>query len=323
MTLPATFSRRRRQAAASTGADVYQYDDFPPKLRRQIVMILLDAIGGYHAGSQYTYLPRVAYDAIVAFCRKEQGVHVLTRGAGNDLSREFLTWIEEEDRIDDLLDGLEFALGIVDRWVRQNYANARAYVNSSPDDALAEFNARLAEAGVGYAYNEGEIMRVDSALIHKDAVVPVLKLLGQGRFATVDEEYRRAHEAYRHNDYETALTECAKAFESTLKVIAAEHGWAVQPNDTAQTLITVCVNNGLFATYLGQGFGSLRSMLESAIPTIRNKSAAHGAGTTPRVIPTHLATLQIHQTAVVIKFLVEASDAYVAPSGSLKAAASF
>ncbi len=53
MALPDIFSRRNR-AASRNGQDVYVYDDFPQKVRIQIVHIVREAVGpdyfGYSAG---------------------------------------------------------------------------------------------------------------------------------------------------------------------------------------------------------------------------------------------------------------------------------
>jgi hypothetical protein len=50
-------------------------------------------------------------------------------------------------------------------------------------------------------------------------------------------------------------------------------------------------------------------MLTSGVPTVRNKTAAHGAGVQPRVVPQELAAFQLHQTASVIVFLIESHQA--------------
>lgn len=307
MTLPSTYSRRKR-LAANTGGDVYQYDVLSEKIRRQIVMIISESVGGYYEGDRYTVEPSIYYDAAVSFLRKEQGVHKLYAKYTENHQEELFRWIENEDRIDELLDGLEFCFSVIDQWAREHRAQLRSFAPLSADKAIAEFNARLAEAGVGFIYNDGEILRIDSTHIHSEAVLPTLNLISDAKYATVNEEYRRAHLSYRHGDYETAITECAKAFESTLKIIATTHGWEFKATDTAKSLLDLCVQNDLFPKFLEQGFGSLRSMLESSVPTIRNKTSAHGAGAIPRTIPPELATLQIHQTAVVIRYLIESSD---------------
>lgn len=122
-------------------------------------------------------------------------------------------------------------------------------------------------------------------------------------------EYLKAHEAYRHADYETCLTECAKAFESVLKIIGAARGWGINQSDPAAKLIDAAVQAGFLASYVAAGFTSLRAMLESGAAPMRNKTAAHGAGTANRAVPKELASFQLHQTAAVIVFLIESHAA--------------
>jgi hypothetical protein len=52
-------------------------------------------------------------------------------------------------------------------------------------------------------------------------------------------------------------------------------------------------------------FKSLRALLESAVPTVRNQMGEHGAGTTPRAVPKELAAFQLHQAGAAIVFLIE------------------
>jgi hypothetical protein len=52
--------------------------------------------------------------------------------------------------------------------------------------------------------------------------------------------------------------------------------------------------------------GAVRSALESAIPTVRNKLGGHGQGAKPREIPAFYATYLLHETASTIVFLVTA-----------------
>jgi hypothetical protein len=54
-------------------------------------------------------------------------------------------------------------------------------------------------------------------------------------------------------------------------------------------------------------FTGLRTILESGVPTTRNKTAGHGTGATPRNIPRYIAEFQLHQTAAAILLLVAAA----------------
>jgi hypothetical protein len=79
--------------------------------------------------------------------------------------------------------------------------------------------------------------------------------------------------------------------------------------DTAKTLITTCLNNGLLPPYIDSQFSSIRSLLESGVTTIRNKNGGHGQGTTPVAVPEYLARYALNLTATTILFLVEAHHA--------------
>jgi len=59
--------------------------------------------------------------------------------------------------------------------------------------------------------------------------------------------------------------------------------------------------------------GTVKSALESAIPTLRNKFGGHGQGAEPKQVPSFYADYLLHETAVTIVFLVDAYvDAYKA-----------
>jgi hypothetical protein len=88
-----------------------------------------------------------------------------------------------------------------------------------------------------------------------------------------------------------------------MKVICATQKWPVNANDTAKALIKTCFDHGLVPNYLESQFTSLRSMLESGIPTVRNKTSGHGQGASYSQIPAHLAAYALHLSAANILFL--------------------
>jgi hypothetical protein len=89
------------------------------------------------------------------------------------------------------------------------------------DAAIAELNARFQEHGVGYAFEGGEIIRVDSQLLHAEAVKPALILLGAPEHAGAQAEFLTAHEHYRHGREKEAL---AKALIEVLFDAEARRG---------------------------------------------------------------------------------------------------
>ncbi|NJL59598.1 MAG: hypothetical protein HC887_08105 [Desulfobacteraceae bacterium] len=68
---------------------------------------------------------------------------------------------------------------MIDLYVRkQDYQRFVTNIKCTPDDAIDELNSRFKEHGVGYQYESGELIRVDSQFLHAEAVKPTLNLLG-------------------------------------------------------------------------------------------------------------------------------------------------
>ncbi len=133
---------------------------------------------------------------------------------------------------------------------------------------------------------------------------PVLDLLGSAKeYSGANDEFLKAHEHYRHGRYKECLVECLKAFESLMKGICQKNSWPYDKNGTSKALINVCFEKGLIPSYLQSQFSSLRSLLESGTPTIRNKEGGHGQGAEITKVPEHLASYVLHLTATNMLFL--------------------
>lgn len=288
--------------------DVFEYGPFTSKLRAQIRHILCDCVGNWGYGQYSSPIQNKVWDQVCNLMRKEEGVSALI-GRSPDPQAELLTWMSVVDDGDAYLEALELILRVVDNYIRDRQSDFSRVAKQSADSAIKEINARILEAGFGFEYKNDEIIRIDSLFAHREIVIPAIVLTGDPGFVAANTEYMRAHEAYRKADYETCLTECAKAFESVLKVIGAERNWGITEADPASKLVEGAVKAGFLSAYMEAGFNSLRSMLVSGVPTLRNKTAAHGAGTSKRTIPPELAAFQLHQTASVIVFLIESHKA--------------
>jgi hypothetical protein len=238
--------------------------------------------------------------------RREAGVHELPPLAttwSRKASEELFDWMGGAAGLDAWLDATEMALKIIDTFVRERASTFR--VRCTPDQAIAEFNARALEAGFGYQFISGEIVRIDSLHLHSEVVVPALALLAENRFEAANAEYRSAHQAYRHGEYEDCLVDCGKAFESVLKVIGGKRGWVFKDTDPASKLIQAAVDAGFLPAFSQAALNHLKGLIESSTPTLRNKMGGHGAGEKLREVPQHLVAFQLHQTAAVILFLAE------------------
>ena len=289
--------------------DVYVYDDLPKPLRIQIIQIWrhvtsvsVGFIGAYHPSIEQD--ARVYYDSLVETLRHEYGVFWLTksekeynaRGPQGELE-EFFLMVGEVERA---LDVVELSCVLINEFIRENKSSKIA------DDAIEELNNRFKEHGVGYQFTNGQIIRIDSEFIHTEIVKPALNLLSQQHYAGAQQEFLKAHEHYRKGNAKEALSECLKAFESVMKAICDKRGWNYSNNATATPLIQACFDNGLIPSFWQSHYSALRNLLESSVPTGRNKLSGHGQGTTPVSVPNHLVAYMLHMTASAIVFLAEA-----------------
>jgi len=203
---------------------------------------------------------------------------------------------------------IEISFLSIDRIVRKNgYLSRYGNSNEISDAAIGELNARFREHGVGYYYADGIIMRVDSEIIHKEAVKPTLTILRQRGFESAEKEFISAHKHYRAGENSQALIGCCKTFESVMKIICMKRNWEFDKTKSASHLVDVCLMNHLIPAYWQSHFTGLRQMLEAAIPTPRNKIAGHDAGASPAVEPSvELTGYVLHMTAATILFLTEA-----------------
>jgi len=286
------FSKRQRRARGEV-SDVYTYDPLPAPLRVQIVHIIDDAFGV----DIYRDHAKNAYKLVVEILCREYGVFELVPHTRKHRDSLF-AFITSEGDTERILDAVEICFRMVDVHIRGN----REYRDSvergmEPADALEELNMRFKEHGIGYQFESGEIIRVDSEFAHAEIVKPTLSLLRGDNFKGANEEFLDAHQHYRHGRHKECIVAALKAFESVMKTICSMKKWKVNPNDTAKNLIAVCVANNLFPTYLESQIGSLRTLLESGVPTVRNRLGGHGQGAEPVAVPAYLARYALNLTA--------------------------
>lgn len=299
------FSKRQRRARGEM-PDVYVYDVLPDALRVQVVHIIRDTFG---ADNYDTANAEAAYQFVKnALCR-EYGLFELVQFPQTS-EKSVLDFFLAEQDIERALDVVDLCFRLIDRHIRRDddYRNNTTR-EMEADEAIEELNARFKEHGVGYQLESGQIIRVDSNFLHAEAVKPTLMVLRGKEFKGANEEFLQAHEHYRHGRYKECLVDCLKAFESTMKSICKLRNWPTQPTDTVKTLIATCFTNGLLPPYLDSQFASIRSLLESGVPTVRNKNGGHGQGPDPVTVPEYLARYALNLTATSILFLVEANEA--------------
>jgi hypothetical protein len=314
------YSKRKKLAERGNQPDVYQYTNLPIEFRRQVIFIWRTAIGSYYRPEQgFAYEPavnrwwRIIHDSLA----NELGWFNL----GNEFHdpfeqcKSFL--LNNDTSVEHHLDLIELTFRHIDEDIREflrNHPSRELSTSQPPDDAISELNYRFREHAIGFQYNNGQIIRVDSGFIHAEVVVPALSLLSSQDFKGAEQEFRSAHEHYRKKEYKQAIVNALNAFESTMKTICDKCGWSYSDKNSAKDLIGIVLEKELVPKYLQNHLSALRSVLEGGVPTVRNKTSGHGQGIQPITVPEYLAAYVLHLTASNIVFLVEA---YKAKQGNL------
>jgi hypothetical protein len=301
------FSKRQKKLRGEV-PEIYIYDDIPNALRIQIVQIIKETIGVkkqiYNAQNE----PAKAYQFIHKTLCKEYGIFALTDKYSSD-ETNILNFLLTEKDTERVLDVVELSFKFILKVIKEDFDTYEYYteVELSPDESIEELNDRFKEHGIGYQFESGDIIKVDSTYIHNEITKPTLTLLWNKTFKGANEEYLKAHEHYIHGRNKECLTECLKAFESTMKIICTEKGWTFNQNDTARKLIQVCFQNNLVPPFTQNQFTSLQSLLESGIPTIRNKVGGHGQGQILQKVDDEMTRYGLNLAGTNIVFLVELS----------------
>jgi hypothetical protein len=303
------FSKRQKRQRGEF-PDVYQYNSIPQALRVQCAQIIQEAIG--EPGTNLTFTPDKAgqaYNDIHSILCREYGVFTLGNDRYQSDEESVLNFMLQTDDVEKALDVVEVSMRYIQNFIKPRFREFEidANVKIEPDIAVEELNGRFKEHGVGYQFEGNQMIRVDSTYMHSEVVKNVINLLWNNTFSGANEEFLKAHEHYRKGNNTECLNECLKAFESTMKVICDEKVWAYNQNDTAKKLIAKCLNNQLIPTYLQDQLHSLPKLLESGVPTIRNKLGGHGQGNTQQTADDEITRYALNLTGSNIILLVEQS----------------
>ncbi len=302
------FSKRQKRLRGDI-PDVYTYGVLPQPLKVQIVHVLTDALGNENEYYSNRRDVKSTYKFIVTTLCREYGAFRLSSAkdyGDREYLSELINYLLLESDIEKCIDVVELSFKVIDRLTRKYEYLHRSNASECADNAISELNNRFKEHGIGFQFVEEEIIRVDSELLHVEAVKPALKLLNEKNYKGAQEEFLSAYEHYRHGKHKESLNDCLKSFESTMKAICEKRGWSYNKNSTAKVLVQVCFDNELVPIFWQQQLGSLRSMLESGIPTGRNKLSGHGQGSVPVSVPDYLVAYMLHMTASTLVFLTTA-----------------
>ena len=307
----------KRQASLKMGnKNLYKYDSIPGKLRVQIGYVLNDILDNktlfeaINLVNNRNITPDYLCRRLKTDLCREYGVEHLAKtprrifaNAPNLNRIEIRNFIETESIVERILDLIELFFKTL-----QNFISGKE-LNKILDEEIKELNVRFLEHGIGYQYESGKIIKIDSEYTYEEMVKPAFRLLDRNGYKGVEAEFLKAHEYFRKGDNTGVLNECLKAFESTLRTICDKRSWEYDKKSMSKNLIEICFKNNLIHDSLWNEYNSLINLLKSGVPTLRNKLSGHGQGSEELPpIPDYYAAYMIHMTASNIIFLIEAEN---------------
>lgn len=180
--------------------------------------------------------------------------------------------------------------------------------HSDISNEKVEFSNRLnsffIEYDIPWRILDGKMIKIDAQQFECDLKVKALEAMkelkdAEPKFQSAYTELTTANEAFEKDDYQSAINNAGKSYESILKVIlGAERG-------NADKLTTHYMNTFLEVpeTMTKAGF---REKVMMALSYVRNNSGAdHGAGAKEVVISKPMAKLAINLAAALDTYLIE------------------
>jgi hypothetical protein len=307
MSIIETYSKRRKRLQGKV-LDVFTYDEIPDGLRIQICHIWKQSFGEERRDymGQNPIYPELEQNLAAEFGLFSLGNKA--EGTAHSIVEYFMRQADTEQALDMIEMSFQFSIHANRQYRWKDGWGQRI----SGDEAAEDLNKRFLEHGVGYTFigdESPQLIRKDNEHLHSETVLPALRLLHEEGFSGANAEYRKAHEHYRQGLQKECLNECLKAFESTMKTICTKRKWQFKESDTASSLIETCLKNSLLPSFMQTHLGTVKSALESAIPTVRNKLGGHGQGVQPKDVPAYYADYLLHETATTIVFLIDAYKA--------------
>ena len=205
-----------------------------------------------------------------------------------------------ENDVDSVLSLIECSFSVIESYAESEADKAIAR------NAISELNQRFLEHHLGYQYQAGQIVQMDSEYLHSNAVEPAILLLSASGFEGPLQEFLQAHKHYRARDFKESITQASNSFESTMKAICDQSGWSYDEGWTTKKLIDIMFEKSLVPSELQSHFSGLRNVLSDAVSTLRNRKGGHGQGSQVVDVPDYLTSYVLNLTASNIVFLVEA-----------------
>lgn len=171
------------------------------------------------------------------------------------------------------------------------------------NDFAIEINQTFTENNLPWIFADGKIIKIDSCQFEMDLKNKALSLMKELKdaepvFQSAYTELTDAAEALEKNDFQSAINNAEKSYESVLKVIVSND------NGNAEMLINQYMNYLTVPdTMTKEGF---KGNVMKSLPFIRNNSGAdHGAGSKTVVISKPMAKLAVNLACALDTYLIE------------------
>ena len=201
------FSERNKP---KTNDEIFVYDEFPEKLRNQLIFILEDLLDEDY--NSY-------YEIHRALC-KEQGklsLNPIEKSPTDNPKIILKRVIRYEEDITIILDLIELSL----RFKLYKIRNDGWYLKNF-EKKINEINIRFKESSVGYNLVNGNFIRMDSKYTFSEIIEETVHLTFNKKFKTINDEFLDAFKEYQDGDNKDCLVKCLKSLETTLKIICNE-----------------------------------------------------------------------------------------------------
>lgn len=297
------FSTRQKEAKGEI-PDIFTYDVLPTPLRIQIVHILNDAVGRDSVSYESQHY---CFTLIRDILLKEHALFKLIKYP-NDPRHEVINYFLELDDGDKILDVVDLSFRVLQITIGKHLFKQYSDPQISPVDAVDELNQRFKQHGIGYQFESGTLIRIDTQLVHNEIIKPTLQLLSAKAYKGANEEFLKAHEHYKHDRYQECLVDALKALESVIKSICDAKGWRYQTSDSIKNLLKIIFDKELLPAFMESEFSALRGLLEGGTSVVRNKLGGHGQGAELKNVPGYWARYALNTAASNILLLVEAAD---------------
>lgn len=178
------------------------------------------------------------------------------------------------------------------------------YIIHEKQEFMQAINSFMTENDLPWCMHDGKLIKIDAQQFECDVKVKVLAQMQELKdaepiFQSAYTELTKAVEALEKGDYQSAINNAGKSYESILKVIlGADRGNADKlTNQYMEQLLSVP------DTMTKAGF---REKVMMSLPYVRNNSGAdHGAGAKEVVITKPMAKLTVNLAAALDTYLIE------------------